>query len=251
MPKKSKARRSRYVPNWCPILWSAFWVNTAFGLILSPITATTKVYVRGAPEGDQTRITACLKRLANRPFFQTDLRLVESLVQQGDAVRSSELAHNIFGTARLTIWQHMPVGNFTEPKSLALSKEGVPFYTSVPNDELVEISLPANVLGPSLCLASGWECGKIALLCQLVSERLPKDRWRVELKEGGVISLYGSGPISIILGSSDDLTKKVSLIEGLLRDRPDFVHNVKEINLTSPENPVFVPKKPESNKDEH
>ena len=79
-----------------------------------------------------------------------------------------------------------------------------------------------------------------AQLCQFLSAQVPNVAWSLAVSARGIISLRADSGTEVVLGSFDRWPKKVEKLKSLLAERPDLLQSVRQLNLMSPEAPVFV-----------
>lgn len=225
-----------------PVLWSLLVLDIALGLAISPITAAHRVRVVGAPEQDQERIARHLQTLRGIPCLRSDRRNVETLIQAGEEIARADFSQNIFGRGVLQIVPRRPVARLDVERPSALSADGTVYATRTDLSDLPLVKVGGLAKAPNLTIAAAWEPGAIAGLCAELTAKWPKSRWTVEVDNIGVLSLYrGSGGI-VVLGSTDDLTEKLKRLEKIMEESPDLLDRVRKIDLTSPRNPVYVPR---------
>lgn len=223
------------------MVWAALVVVVVTGMLWSPITAVRTVRVVGAREEDRSAIASALQSLSGVPCAMVVARRVESLVQASDGVRKATLARNPFGSALLRVESHQPVARLDARRPIFLSREGVVFTMRAHPGRLPIVKAPIEAANANLTLVGSWQPRLVADLCMQVPRDLQTDALGIELDRRGVVTLQPEGKCRIVLGSPTDLPRKLERLRDILKTRPLFLATIKELNLTAPDNPVYVP----------
>lgn len=224
-----------------PTLWTLAVLNLIAGMLWSPLTAVTKVRVVGVPAGDRERVQTLLEDLEAVPAMRVRAVAVESRVLQEPALRTAKYRQNIFGRGLLAVESRRPVARLAGSDSVALSDDGRLFVPFSSTDHLPQLALPETALAPSASIYGSWESLRVADLCQELLRSVPEVDWTVRLDTRGVISLKGPSPGTVVLGSTRELDLKLERLEQVMQSSPGFLAQVKELNLTDPENPAMIP----------
>jgi len=243
-PPKKKKKKPKFLPNWRLILWLLLILNVWLGLTRSPITSLRRVRVETAPAGDQARVRAILAELQNVPCLQINPRNVESLAMNLPEVRSAELTRNIFGSGRLLIqYRHAIARRFNA--NIGISADGVMYPSDNLSEDLPTIQLPPDQPAMSLALVGNWPVVALAQTAVEAQGIVPGQPVRIQVEAGGSVSLYiGSG--RVVLGSTEDLDKKLDVLRNHLERNPLELSQVESLNLTRPDAPSVVRKKGEA-----
>lgn len=225
-----------------PVLWFLCCGNLVLGLALSSVTAAYRIRVVGAPPDDHERIERHLQALRAVPCLRSDRRLIESLIQAGDEVAHADFSQNIFGRGVLQVKSRRAVAGLDVERPTALSEDGVVFATRTDLSVHPLVKIGGLAKGPNLSIAGAWESGSVASLCADLTAKWPKTRWKVEVDNIGVLSLYRGSGATVVLGSSDDLAEKLKRLEKIMEESPNLMDRVRRIDLTSPKNPVYEPR---------
>ena len=101
--------------------------------------------------------------------------------------------------------------------------------------------MPASGPPTLLTYAGTWQPSSIAALAVYAHEKYPGKDIRIEMNQRGVVCLnIGSG--RVILGSCDDLDKKLKVLESRLQKNPQELDGENVLVLTLPSNPTIVPR---------
>ncbi len=243
MRRKTKRRKSlpRVDIQWVPVLWFALILNTAAGLWFSPITALRKVRVVGALANDEGRIRAILERQRGIPFAKVSVPAVESWVLERPDSRSASLSGNIIGSGVLTVGYRRAVARFAGTRTLALSVDGVIYPSTEDLNRLPSIVLPDNGLPLSMGLVAPWPATKIAKVAieapGIMRAATRTESLQIKFIESGDVCLNG-GSGTVRLGSSENLDKKLSVLQNRLSRNPLELDQVKRLVLVVPERPA-------------
>jgi cell division protein FtsQ len=221
--------------------------NLIAGALYSPVTSLRKVRVEGAGEFDQLRLQRLLASLKDVPCAQVNARNIESLALDLPEARSAELTRNPFGSGLLKIRYKRPVARRFNGGNLALTADGVLYSADRLPEDLPTFNLPTDEPVPALALAANWQPARIAELAMAAREMAPQNAIRIDLNPSGVVCLnMGSG--RVVLGSTDNLEKKLQVLRERLEQNPMELSEVESLILTSPDNPSVVRKKVETSK---
>lgn len=237
-----RRKRKRSLP-WTPVLLLLAAANIAAGILWSPITSVTRTRVVGADPGDEARIRSILARFERRPALTVSPAEVETEVLEHAAVRSAVFQRSVIGRGLLTVTYRRGVARVRNTPSLVLSLDGVFFSAPSPPGDLPWVEMPPGATDSNLTLFNTWAVTDVAQLAQEASVRWPDRAIGVQVDSRGSVCLnIDSG--QVIFGSTDDLEKKLTLVAERLNANPDELNRIEALNLTSPDNPVIVPKRP-------
>ncbi len=237
-----RRKRNRLRLRWKPILWLLFLTTLATGAWFSPATSLRSVRIEGAIPDDRERLKRIVAQLTSTPNVRIDPRITESAVLALPEAQSAVLTRSLFGSALLKVSYRTPVAKLLGHPNVALSDQGV-FYKAarIPPD-LPQIQLPHDGPPTLLTLSSNWQPQTMAKLAKDVLKLRVSGVIRIQVEEGGVVCLNMSSG-RVILGSLDDLDKKLSVLHERLVANPDELSEIEDLVLTAPNNPSFVPRK--------
>jgi cell division protein FtsQ len=211
------------------------------GVWWSPITSLRSVRVEGALPSDEARLGAIVKKLQDIPLIQIDPRRTESEALENPEILKAELTRSLFGTGLLKITYRRPAARLLGHPNVLLDLQGVLYKASSSPQNIPQVQLPDSGPPTLLTLASNWQPRIMAKLAQDVLKLPVSGVIRIQVEPGGVVCLnMGTG--RVILGSLDDLDKKLSVLRERLATNPSELNEVQELNLTAPESPSLVPK---------
>ena len=237
-----KAKRKNREVDLKPWLWGAVFVKFILGLFLSKITAPVLVRVEGAAVKDHRAITAVLQRAASIPCNRIQTNSIESDLLNFEGVSGAKLSLNLFGRGVLKLRTRKPVAALIDHPGLSLAEGGSIFGSDRLSPRFPRVRLPAGSFGTNTALCVLPPTGRIARLCLELQNSFKSIDWTVEVDGLGMINLRPQGLAKIVFGSSDDLVKKLEVLKQIQTERPDSFSSSSSIVLTSPENPMFVPK---------
>lgn len=239
-----KRRKRRLKPNWGPILWAGFLLNTVAGLWFSPVTAVRKVRVEGAESWDRARIAAEAGKLRGKPSVALNPRSFESAVLAHPAVRHADFRRSLFGSARLTLAYRQPIATIERTDRLLLDQEGFLFRTGAPlTTDLPSIRLHESALVPALTLAGAWPTLAVADLIARIPAALSRPGLQIEVDSEGALCLNMKQAARIELGGAERLEEKFRALERLLGENPSLLQEVAELNLVEPTRPAVRPRR--------
>lgn len=241
---RRRANRSRRRLRPAPIFVVLLIANVAAGIFYSPITSVVRVKVEGALPHDRARIEKILAGMHNVPCAQVPARALESAVADLPQARAASLDRNFFGSGRLNVSYRVPVARLEGAQSVALTDDGALVPVEAPLGELPVLRLPATVNAPMLSLVGSWESMRLAELAQQAAALLPQRRFSIVAAPERV--WLNVDATQVILGSCDDLPKKLGVLRERLERQPEFFSTVEKLNLTAPDRPVVVLKKVEA-----
>lgn len=236
-------RKKRRKSNWRPgqILWPLLIVNVALGLNYSKVTSIVHARAAGVPPQDQERVQGILESMANIPCAKVDARKLESEVMSNEEVDSVELSRHIFGSSWLKVRYRNPVATLKGRDGVVLSDDGMFYHASIIPSGLPVLDMPASGPPTLVTYAGTWQPGSIAMLAGYARQKYAGKDIRIEINPRGVVCLnIGSG--RVILGSCDDLDKKLKTLDSRLQKNPQELDGENMLVLTLPSNPTIVPK---------
>lgn len=240
MPSKRRRSKRRKGPvNVVAWLWGLFVLNVVAGLAFSPLTAVQKVRVWGLPVAKQQRVIDELQAVVGVPMLRLNKTSVAYRLGDDGEVDSVTFFPNIFGRAVVRYKMKDPVAKVRESE-LCLDPSGTPFLCSVVPDRLPIVLPPPRALATSLTFLGGWDSGQTAQLCQKLTAQMPNVEWTVAVGDRGIISLQAGSSGKVVLGAFARWPKKIEKLKGLLDEQPDIFQKVRQLDLNSPESPVFV-----------
>jgi hypothetical protein len=237
MPRRRRRRRLKPAP----ILFLLLLANVAVGLSFSPLTSVTKARVIGAEPFDRPRLERLLESLSDRPSARIDPRAVETEALKIPEALDSDFRRNILGRAQLKMAYRKPVAKIDGLPSTLMDENGVIYASRQPTRNLPRVRLPAKALEPQLAFVNSWPALPLAECCKRISKRIPKNDCVFELSLRGELCLNIKDSARIVFGSATQLDQKLSQLDALL-NRNLRLTEIKELNLTAPSHPVYVPK---------
>lgn len=222
-------------------LWIVALAQICVGLLVSPMTAVSRVRVVGAPATDHERITRHLQALSGSPYVRAPLRETESRVLANPELETASLRNNMFGSAVLRVKPKVAVARLDGSRPIFLSSRGSAYQAGSAAAGLPLVQLQAEAFNANLCLSGSWEAQKIASLCGVLPPYFRKPELVIDVDRRGVASLVLPRHGRVIMGSLDNLEQKVEVLQRLLETRPGFLAKIKQLNLTAPDYPVFEP----------
>ncbi|MCW5937980.1 MAG: cell division protein FtsQ/DivIB [Fimbriimonadaceae bacterium] len=234
---RKRKRKSRFRLYPSEVLWFLVFANLAAGFLASPATGLSRVRVEGAAPADEDAIAASIQKLRGVPFVRQDRRALEAEVEAIGDVAQAELQSNVFGRGVLKVVLRAPVAEVSG-QLVYLDGNGVFFKSKRRFAGLPRLALPEGSEVPNLCLSSGVESHKIAELCKGLADRLPNLADLIALDARGVLSFETSDGFVVVLGSAEDLARKLDRLESVLKERPDLPKKARRLVLTAPDSPV-------------
>jgi len=238
MRRRHKRKRTRLRPK--PFIVLFLLANLGAGSLYSQVTRVTTVRVDGAKRFDRERIRTIAERVQDKPCAQIDARAIESAVMELPEVRSASFTRNPFGHGVLTVRYRQPVARLHNQPNILADADGVLYASGEVPENLPTLDLPRGGPPTLLTLAGSWDAQRLVKLAQ--EGRMLQDVGdvRIQVDDRGVLCLnMGAG--RVILGSSEDLDKKLAVLKDRLRVDPDELSKVELLNLTQPESPSVVP----------
>jgi cell division septal protein FtsQ len=223
-------------------------LNVATGAFLSLATRVTSVQVSGAMPHDQVRIEGILGRLRNTPALRIDRTWTEWEVLQAPEVRSARLEVTLIGRAYLRVVYRVPVVRIEDRESLVMDKSGVLFALppeAVPSD-LPLLRIPRGLPPTLLTLTGDWPAATIGELSRQVRELPDGNDVRIDVDDRGAVCLNiargNSAPGRVVLGSTDEMEKKLEAYRRWRASDAEKWDEVAELNLMDPDRPSELPR---------
>ncbi|MGV3616719.1 MAG: cell division protein FtsQ/DivIB [Fimbriimonas sp.] len=241
--RRSTGPRVRRSIRWRPFLWLLLIVNLGTAAASSLATRVTKVRVEGAVPHDQERLARILAQMQDKPVLRQDFRILEWQALQAPEVKSASLSVNPFGFASLRVRYRTPILRMEERPDVVSDSDGVLFAlpTQAIPEGLPTLKLDRRLPPTLLTVAGDWPVARIAKLASEVRELSGEKGVRIEVDDRGALCLnMGAG--RVVLGSADDLERKLSVLRQRMAQDPEELARVKELNLTQPDRPSVVPK---------
>lgn len=236
-------RRPRRSLRWRPILWVLLIPNLVAGGMASVVTRVRHVAIEGAAPHDRVRLAQIVAQMQDKPVLRQDYRNLEWQVLQQPEVYSAELSVNPFGFALLRVKYRRPEIRLEDRENVVVDKEGV-MYSLPPEampPDLPTLKLDRGLPPTLLTVAGDWPMARIAQLAPRVRELLPDKGVRIEVDDRGALCLnMGTG--RVVLGSTEDLERKLTVLRQRMADDPGELSRVKELVLTQPDRPSVVPR---------
>lgn len=243
MPSRApKGKSPRRRVHWPRMLALLVVVNVALGLTLSPVTAIRTARVIGAPADDEARLRQLFADVRQTPALRLNRTAFESRVLERDDLRSVRLTHNLFGSAVLRVEPRRAVARLAGHAGSWLDAEGE-VYRGVGRPALPEVTLASLSPVATPALVGSGPTRAAADLCRLIPKTLDPSSSRVQVDRAGVLSLSTGKGLRIVFGSSERLPEKLNVLGRALAQRPSLVREAETINLTAPDQPVFVPRR--------
>lgn len=245
-PNKRRKKKRSQSRVWTPPkdltvpLWGLFAFVVVVSLLFSPATAIKTLRVVGAPDFERERMGQVAKAIGGRPYMTVNRKQIESMAMEHLAVRSARYRANLFGRAVLEMEYHSPVAKFERLEGVFLSRSGAVFPWPLPVATSLAVEPPYLPGTRNLSVFGSWQSGTAAAMCENIRERLPKTEWKLVVSQTGFVSLVPSEGARIEFGTIENALEKVQTLERLLREDPDLLGKVSELNLSST-TPVYVP----------
>jgi cell division septal protein FtsQ len=209
----------------------------------SVVTRVRHVAIEGAAPHDRVRLAQIVAQMQDKPVLRQDFRNLEWKVLQQPEVYSAELSVNPFGFALLRVKYRRPEIRLEDRENVVVDKEGV-MYSLPPEampPDLPTLKLDRGLPPTLLTVAGDWPMARIAQLAPRVRELLPDKGVRIEVDDRGALCLnMGTG--RVVLGSTEDLDRKLTVLRQRMADDPGELSRVKELVLTQPDRPSVVPR---------
>jgi hypothetical protein len=234
-------RYTRTKPRMAPLFAVLLVVNVVAALLYSPLTALRRVRIEGAPDWDQDRLQRIADGLQGIPCAQINPHRVESEAMQEPEVRSAHLARNLFGSAALQVGYRQPVASLAGEPGVALSIEGVPFYSRHLPPDLPVVKLDEQSPVGMRLIAESWPVVTVAQLAVKAGDIFKGRSVEIELGKGNTLCLnMGAG--QVVFGPCYDVESKLATLQRLLARDPALLTKVQSLNLSVPSLPSSVPK---------
>lgn len=236
--RRAKVRRR---PNWAPLIVLTLFLNLALAYLYSPLTSIRRVRVLGAAPYDQLRISRHLQLLGGVAAAQAPADQVESLLLANEEVQAAKIYRNPFGSALLELRLRRPVAGLANLRGRFLAEDGEVFSSPAEAPGLPWIVLDAGAGSLNLSLAGAYEVRRLATLCAMLRKLPSKSPWTVQVGGAGMLSLSSGAAGKVVLGSARNLDEKIRVLARILGEKPQILESVRELNITYPSAPVFVP----------
>lgn len=245
MPPRRKKKRVKRRLRWGPLLGLFLVINVAAGSVMSRTTRITHVRVEGVPDYDQARVREILGHVQDQPILSVRFRQIEWEVLQLPEVRYASISANPFGFATLKVGYRTPVARLEGTRNAVLDADGILFVlpkSAIP-DRLPVLQLDGTVPPTLLTVAGDWPSADLAKLAVDVRALRRNGSVGIQVDERGAVCLnMGAG--RVVLGSLDDLDKKLEVLRQQLATEPEKIDQGTVLNLTQPDRPTTVVQKP-------
>lgn len=240
MPSKQRRRRKKrpLEVNWPVVLWGSAIINVGWGLFTSPITSPVKVRVVNSDKIDEPVLHEILQDLRGRPAGLVNKKSVESQVLSTGRFEFATLRLNLFGRGVLQLAPRKAVG-VLEGSSLAIDRWGVLFPDPHPSPNLPKLAAPAEASQPQVAFQGPWESRDAAKLCILLMEKAKDMPWTVQLDARGSTQIKSDKRATVIVGNTANLDEKIDVLADILRQKPEILNQVSELNISAPKNPTY------------
>ncbi len=238
--RKSTVRRH---PRWRVILGFLLLLNVGLGIANSQVTRVRQVRVEGAMTHDHERLKGILAALQNKPVLKVDVRRTEWEALLAPEVREATMSLNPFGSAHLKVRYRTPIVQLDARPDVVMDADGVLFTLPIsaipPNLPVLKLE---RKLPPTLAsVVADWPSSRIAKLATEVRTLSPEGGVRIDVDDRGAVCLnIGNG--RVVLGSTDDLDRKLTVLRQRMADDPGELGRVVELNLMEPDRPSVVPR---------
>lgn len=241
--RRSRRRGPKRTLRWRPILWVLLIANLLAAASMSIATRVRFVKIEGAAPHDRVRLAQIVAQMQDKPVLRQDYRNLEWQALQAPEVYAAEIAVNPFGFATLRVKYRKPEIRLEDRENVVVDGEGVMF--ALPPEEipaeLPTLKLDRGLPPTLLTVAGDWPMARIAKLAPQVRALLPDKGVRIEVDDRGALCLnMGTG--RVVLGSTEDLDRKLSVLRQRMADDPGELSRVKELVLTQPDRPSVVPR---------
>lgn len=230
-------RRRRTVA-WKPVLVALLVVNLAVASFRSGLTAIRTINLDGVRKTERLRLERVQAAVQGKPAMQVNPAEIEQIFLGQSRVKSADFRRGIFGSARLTLVYRQAVAKLAD--KIFLDSEGKIF-----DDPEIDPVVPPLILAPGLKVTVASIVGvtdyrSIATACELIGRDFPTASVEI-LETGSLLANIDGG--KVVFGRPKDMGSKVETLKGLLRDRPELLKRVKELNLMVPDQPSVRPLK--------
>ena len=216
-------------------------LNLVAGLWMSPITAIRSMRVEGVVENRRGTYVRYAQLLKSRPALSMSPREFESAILKDPAVENAEFRRSPFGTANLRVAYRTPVARIVDASGTVLGADGVLFKVDTRKSILPNLELHPSSVSPTLTILGPWPGREIADLIQKLPAQVSRKGLTVAVDSEGAVCLNITQAARIVWGSADRLEEKLQALQSILSERPNLLHDVKELNLTEPSRPAFTP----------
>ncbi len=167
---------------------------------------------------------------------------IESQVLSVGAVRSATLNRNLLGRGELRLTYRVPTAVLFRPNNVGLDKDGILFTLHEHVRGLPVLIPPDSTWQDEITLSGSWPKAAIADLCEKAQAVFPGQQIAVNASALDSVTLKGSADATVILGSTENVEQKLEVLRHILTAQPQLLDNVASVNVSSPTNPVTLPK---------
>jgi hypothetical protein len=209
-------------------------INVTAGFIWSPLTSLRFVRVEGALEADRVRIEEAVQLSRGVPWVRFNQEQLASLILLNPGLENLTIETNPFGRGLVKVSYKSAVAVVGD--GLLLSDRGDLFPGRAAVD-LPRVNVPDEALKLNGTIVSGWDSGKIASLCESLRGKVPNLGWIVDVDERSVLSLQIGDRTKVVLGTTQNIDKKLEKLVEIIDKRPELFRAPAEINLVVPDEP--------------
>lgn len=221
-------------------LWLLFVLNTLAGLLFSPATAVRRVRIVGAEPQEVRSLRESLQTIRGVPALRVDESRFLGRILAEVALQDASWQQNWFGRGVLTLTRRTPVLTVSSKDKLVLGQDGTLFRTTaeLPKSQL---RTGSSSVKPSYTWAGTWEGRAVARFATILHEKIPLQTGVLVLDQTGKLTLASGKLAPVVLGTTDNAAAKVAQLAKALSQQPKLLEQVKEVNLSAPENPRYIP----------
>lgn len=238
---RRRRKRRRKIGFRPEVLWFLLGLNIALGVALSPLTSIRTVRIEGAYPYEKSRLDSIAAKFRGRPALTVNPWDVESQALKNPSIKLARFKRNIFGRATLELEYREPVAELEGHKGVYMDAEGqlfeLPYAFVVP-----KVEVPDSVRSQGFTVLRAWNARELANVCKRVGESRLGDRVSIVLDSSGTVCLNTGSGTQIWLGDMSRLDDKFQTLDEQLSANPSLLSQAKEIRLTNPDRPVYVPR---------
>jgi cell division septal protein FtsQ len=250
MAKRIVRKKVKKIIPWRPILGGLLAANVVIACQFSKITAIRHVSLHGVRNTERERIQVMLGEIQGIPALQLKPRKIERRFTGQSRVLSADFRRNVFGFASLTLEYRKPVAILSDQEGVFLDVKGNVFGDPEIKPKVPKLKLDRAMRVTVVAMVGVINFAEIAELAALVQKELvgandPADSIEIEVADTGGVSLLMRGG-RVMLGTCNDLDKKIASLKGLLRENSNVLNGGSELNLMAPDKPSLKSKRVET-----
>lgn len=228
--------------------WGLFWglallIVITYGVSTSKITQLRIVRASSNNARDHARLRSVLKRFDGVPQTQIRARDVENLIERSRAVAFSSYSGNILGSARIAVEYRTAVAKIEGYETLTMDAKGVVFSWPQAAKMRVKVAVAAQDLAPILCIADSSRLRELARIAGNVQDLARNHDLRLYCDEAGYLCFNIDSSLDVILGTENELEKKLAIVKKNVQSNPSFIAEHSKIIMVYPDDPTSVRRK--------